>query len=131
MAKTYYKQGLMTEKESGQSNVSDVISNVADCIREHMARQAVDVLNEAVQSDPETIQALALHRFPCNEKLANHPNIQVLNYKGKDLVGMVGIIGGIVERQTGEKLAAVYEDDDMTKLTGFCLVSDLDDVVAK
>jgi hypothetical protein len=60
--------------------------------------QAVNVLNEALESDPIAMNQLINLRVMCNENLARHPSIQV----GKDnryqhvwWVGLFGIINGI------------------------------------
>ncbi len=95
-------------------------------IAQSIARRAVDVLNEAFAADPKAILALCEHRVPCNEALGNHPTIQVVGTKDGPIVGLLGIVCGIVERQTEEKLCAVFEDDERTKLLGFSLLSEIE-----
>ena len=59
---------------------------------------AVALLNSAFETDPEVMKTLSLTRYTCNEKLADHPTIQVLWEKDKMLnpeVGMIGILNGI------------------------------------
>lgn len=115
----------MTADEAGKATVQDVMLNVAGCIARTTANKAVEVLNEALKADSEAMSRLISSRVSCNTKLADHPTIQVIEEKGQTLVGLIGIVNGIVERQTGERLCAVYKDDSMTKLTGFCLLSDV------
>ena len=83
-------------------------------------------LNEAYKSDAAAIHALICNRVPCNKKLANHPTVQVeLNTvaSGKSYaVGMLGVLNGVVERMTGERVAASFREpnaDGKCKLTGF------------
>ncbi len=75
----------------------------------------IQTLNEAFEADPNAINALITMRVPCNQKLADHPTIQVGG--NPDVVGMLGVINGIVERITGKRVAAIYGDD--SKLEGF------------
>lgn len=75
----------------------------------------IQTLNEAFEADPNAINALITMRVPCNQKLADHPTIQVGG--NPDVVGMLGVINGIVERLTGKRVAAIYGDD--SKLEGF------------
>ena len=57
------------------------------------------------------------HRGSCNAALRDHPTIQV---GGEDdnhcVVGLLGIINGIIEPLTGERIAASWNDD---KFIGF------------
>lgn len=60
--------------------------------------QAVKVLNEALESDPVTVNQLVNLRVMCNEELANHPSIQVgkdNRYQTVHWVGLFGIINGL------------------------------------
>lgn len=71
----------------------------------------VTTLNEALLADYGAISQLFSHRFLCNEDLADHPTIQVAeNDSGETTVGSLGLINGIVERLTGRRVAAVYEE---------------------
>lgn len=55
----------------------------------------IEVLNEALLIDPEAIQSLLAIRVPCNQKLADHPTIQVMERNGKYTVGVLGLLNGI------------------------------------
>lgn len=79
------------------------------------------VLNEGLVADGRAMQDLISARTQCNETLANHPTIQVMD-QGVDqtlryLVGNLGLINGLVEAATGERIAACY--DESGQLTGF------------
>lgn len=74
---------------------------------------AVKLLNEANDADPDAMSRLISHRTPCNDRMANHPTIQV----GKDgstfLVGMLGIINGIYgTRVNGHGFVAAITNDE-------------------
>ena len=83
-------------------------------------------LNEAYKSDAAAIHALICNRVPCNKRLADHPTVQVeLNAvaSGKSYaVGMLGVLNGVVEKLTGERVAASFGEPDKNgkrKLIGF------------
>ncbi len=95
-------------------------------ISKSLAQQAVDVLNEALKADGSTLRTLVSTRYECNGALADHPTIQVAMSGKKPVVGLLGIINGIVERQTGERIAACYDSEDGFNLIGFRLTSDIE-----
>jgi hypothetical protein len=80
---------------------------------------AVNLLNSALQCDPEAVRALLEHRVPCNNALADHPTIQVGDIDGQRRVGILGLLNGIFgtdERGWGY-IGAQFDDAD--KLTHF------------
>lgn len=82
---------------------------------------AVRVLNEAFVADPSAIHALLCNRVPCNLALADHPTVQVqanpVIEDGKTwTVGLIGMLNGVLEPLTGQRVAAQWEDG---KLLGF------------
>lgn len=84
------------------------------------------VLNEAYVADPAAIHALVCNRVPCNLALADHPTIQVeanVVATGETYsVGMLGIVNGLCEVITGQRVAVMYSDPDDTgrcKVLGF------------
>lgn len=95
--------------------------NIPTTIGQSVAQHAVNVLNEALAADPATISALVDFRIPCNQKLADHPTIQVAGPEDKPRVGLLGIINGMVSRQTGHKVAAAFDENN--KLLGFQISS--------
>lgn len=86
------------------------------------------VLNEAVAADPVALDALIDHRVECNTTLANHPTIQVtpMTFSSRSIVtksdldrcevGALGLLNGVIEAVTGERVAGVWDDN---KLVGF------------
>jgi hypothetical protein len=93
-------------------------------VKEVTPRQAVELLNEAFTMDPEALTALTNNRVPCNEALADHPTIQVLDEDGSPKVGLLGILNGIFGADENGQgcLAALYSDDGVQK--GFVLTSE-------
>ena len=84
------------------------------------------VLNEAYQADPAAIHSLICNRVPCNLLLASHPTVQVETNEvaiGEGwTVGLLGIINGICEEVTGEKVAVMFSEPDIygrKKVLGF------------
>ncbi len=58
--------------------------------------QAIKILNDALQRDPEAITKLVNLRVGCNVQLVNHPTIQTSIYHGIAKIGVLGLINGIV-----------------------------------
>jgi hypothetical protein len=88
---------------------------------------ALQVLNEACAADGVALETLIRNRVPCNLALAGHPNIQVwMNHVTPTEtfdVGMLGVINGILDRMTGNRVAAIFSGPEATgetKLLGFC-----------
>lgn len=58
--------------------------------------ELVSFLNEALALDPVAMQHLVNHRVSCNQKMADHPTIQVRILTGSDTVlGMIGLLNGL------------------------------------
>ena len=59
-------------------------------------RDAVDVLNSALEADPDGIKAAIQHKFPANNALVEHPTIQCGRYSnGVGHTSVFGIINGL------------------------------------
>lgn len=76
---------------------------------------AVRVLNEALKADQLAITRLINHREACNDALADHPTVQVSSVLNPGAgwqtnVGALGILNGVLEAMTGERVMAVYDD---------------------
>lgn len=56
----------------------------------------VSFLQEVADADPAAFRALIEHRVPCNDRLADHPTVQVGPAReGKGIeVGMLGVLNG-------------------------------------
>lgn len=82
--------------------MGDDTESTIDCI--------VRILNEALEADPEAIQALHLHKVSCNERIANHPTIQV-SCKGTNRLRILGLINGFVLALSGGEEVIASEWD--------------------
>jgi len=75
--------------------------------------EVVDLLNSMLELDKETTQRLVETRIVCNQKLADHPTIQVSSYRveGQHHVGLLGVLNGLfgVDEDLYGGLAVVYE----------------------
>ena len=94
---------------------------------EKAPQSAVDIvalLNAAWLCDPKAMHALVEHRVPCNDELADHPTIQVLDEGRGASVGLLGILNGIAgtnEAGTSGWVGAIYEGRP-ERLAGFTVV---------
>src|SRR5687767_1323573 len=83
---------------------------------------AVDALNQAFEADPSAIWTLFNAYTPCNEALADHPTVQVIE---KDVptevegqtekrftVGPLGLINGVIEAALGERICIKTSEPD-------------------
>lgn len=57
-------------------------------------KQAVKILNEVLDTDPEAITQLINMRVECSESLSSHQTIQVGVYDGVYKVGVLGLLNG-------------------------------------
>ena len=84
---------------------------------------ALRVLNKAYTADPAAIHSIVNLRVPCNQILADHPTIQVgVNQFGSNEsfdVGLVGILNGIIEAATGQRIAVAISNDGEGTVSGF------------
>jgi len=92
----------------------------------HNPRPLIEFLNEALKIDPEAIISLVEKRVRCNEKMADHPSIQVGSgkIKGSTKVGLLGLLNGFcgtIEkgRRKGWGPITAVVDDDTLQITGF------------
>lgn len=83
---------------------------IVGCVAASIAQKAVDVLNEALEADPETTRLLVANRFPTTKAIEDHPTIACTEYAGMPVLGLLGVINGIVTRQTGYLVVAIYDE---------------------
>lgn len=88
--------------------------------------KAVNVLNLAYEQDPSAIWTLMNTYTKCNEIIADHPTVQVLEkeVEGKKeySLGFLGLLNGVIEEITGEKVCIRISDEDdkgQRKILGF------------
>lgn len=73
-----------------------------------------DLLNELLALDNEAITELFSRRVDCNEKIADHPTVQVRGYPdpNKTSLGLLGIINGFFESSAANIIPIYMEVDD-------------------
>lgn len=94
--------------------------------------QALAILNEAVDADPEAMAALISARVRCNKTLADHPSIQVLAHNPDEEitpgspnvgsiteVGFLGVLNGLFGIRADGWGHITAEFDDTGKLIRF------------
>jgi hypothetical protein len=95
-------------------------------VKESITPQDVcDLLNELLKLDPECANALFSHRIKCNEAVANHPTIQVLQSTPftSARVGFLGLLNGMFGvKKNGLGVICIGIDDD--KLIDFKVIPD-------
>lgn len=85
----------------------------------------LDALNSAFAADPAAVHSLCANRVPCNQALADHPTVQVAVIQALEqhpafCVGALGLINGVVEAATGQRVASSWSDDErQPKMLGF------------
>ena len=101
------------------NNCSDNCSkNGSDCNCNDLiaVNRAIEVLNEAINSDQEAILSFFSHRVECNKKLADHKSVQVRQtgkQKFKYNIGVLGLINGLfgVNEIGSGHIAMVFDDN--------------------
>lgn len=64
-------------------------------ITKREADAVVDFLNDLVAKDQQFVTALVAHRPVCNEKVAQHPTVQVGSIDGETRAGFLGVLNGL------------------------------------
>ena len=86
----------------------------------------IEVLNEALIADPKAMNELILNcKAKCNEKLADHPTIQI-GFNGHFLVGTLGLLNGLfgIDDKGFGPICAVL-DDETGKIVEFRRTGDV------
>ena len=81
------------------------------------AESICEFLNNLLEIDRGPIEQLVETRVPCNEALANHPNVPVLLLDdGQTKIGLLGILNGIIAGASdGRILIGVYDENKLVK----------------
>jgi hypothetical protein len=84
---------------------------------EDIVKNAVRVLNEFLEKDPEACNQLYSYKTPANKVLLDHPTIQVdVISDTKFKVGFLGVLNGIIEPCCGKRVAVILDNN---KVVGF------------
>jgi len=78
--------------------------------------RAVDVLNEALERDPEAITRLVNLRVACNERLARHPTIRTAGPEEASRIGILGLLNGALSDSAAGVIGAQGQRDPDTGL---------------
>lgn len=90
-----------------------------------LGARIVALLNEAFAADPAAVSQLADNRVPCNDKLADHPSIQLGGVSGKNTIGMVGLFNGLAGvNENGWGCVSASYDSKTGRLLGFLLLDE-------
>jgi hypothetical protein len=85
--------------------------------------KVLECLNIAFENDPNAVHALIANRVPCNERLADHPTVEVAasNVEGLHFnVGALGLINGVLVALGLPKVAMVWDHSGSRhQFTGF------------
>lgn len=88
---------------------------------------AIEVLQQAFNSDPNAIHSLICNHVPCNEALANDEFIPVEKVRVLESdhfqIGALGLINGILTANNLPLVALKFSEKDETgrsKILGFC-----------
>lgn len=76
-----------------------------------MIEKAIEALNAAFAADPKAMREIFAWSTGCNKTLADHPTVQVGDREGEYYVRVIGILNGVIEPITGERIAMLYDDD--------------------
>jgi hypothetical protein len=101
----------------------DVAQEDADI---HALEELVDLLTEAVLTDPRAIESLFTTRAVCSHDFVTHPSIvtKIENYGSEAAKATVGILGLLNGWSTplGYRIEAMYSGVEMKTLIGFRLM---------
>ena len=80
--------------------------------------ECIKFLNDLIKLDMQAILDLCQNRVSCNEKLADHPTVQVDAKEGKHWIGLIGILNGLfgIDDKSGMgPIGAVLDDPEEGK----------------
>ena len=82
--------------------------------------RAIEVLNEALEADPDAVWSLMHMETWCNDKLADHPAIQVgRDHLGHHKLRPLGLINGLFGADQDTWGFIAMDLDDTGKITRF------------
>jgi len=77
-------------------------------------QRALDILNDALERDPNALTQLVNARVTCTERLAKHKSVQTGVYDDTHKIGVLGLINGIL----GYKRGGIGAEGDIDTRTG-------------
>ena len=98
--------------------------------------KAIEALNQAYRADPNAIHSLMCNSVPCNQDLADDPNIIVsdnpIDTTNNFRVSALGLINGIFKANGLPFIAMKWAETDITNkferyFVGFCVYGEKDE----
>ena len=92
-----------------------------------MIEKSIEALNTALKADPAAINLLFRTKALCNQALADHPTMicdaadTLLGASPIYFIRAIGVINGIIEPMTGQRIAEIYDDAFPEEIIGFCV----------
>jgi hypothetical protein len=86
--------------------------------------ETIQLLNELLELDKNGVLALVESRVVCNEKLADHPTVQVRETADQITVGILGVINGLFGVDEKGLGAIMLVMNDTTKEANFIRTAD-------
>lgn len=84
-------------------------------------KNVCDLMNELLTLDPDCVQKLVNTRIQCNSQIADHPTVQVQQFKRDKYpkVGLLGILNGFFGIRKDGMGSICIETDDKGKVLRF------------
>jgi hypothetical protein len=93
-----------------------------------LAERIVKLLNEMMELDTAAVAELMAKRVVVNDRLADHPTVQVgpMEPDGPNVMGILGVLNGLVGTNSRGWgcVAGVYEDASLLNLLRFKVLGD-------
>lgn len=116
----------MEMNKPNNEEIQDLISDFFNRSQKAAINRAIDVLNEALATDPVAIHAMFVQRVHCSSPLGDHPTIQVVEhiterapgvYTDTYSLGVLGLINGLfgVDADNRGFICAHWDGGQITK----------------
>ena len=105
--------------ENFENFLKKSIKECAQKTRQKILNDAIEVLNSALNADPEAINVLISTRIACNMKMGQEPFVQVgtdKEFQG-NLLGALGLINGVLKAKDPNFVSAIIDKNG--KITHF------------
>lgn len=73
----------------------------------------VSLLNDALKTDPDSINALFRLHVRCGDALQNHPTIVCGGREDDPHIGILGLINGLFTGGLGSRITIIYDDQSL------------------
>jgi hypothetical protein len=82
-----------------------------------IAERVTSLMNELLELDPSAVRELIDSRVGCDDRIANHPHVQVMSDEGGCRLGVMGILNGLIGSDGKRFVSANFDNDG--NLIGF------------